>query len=103
MSLHMGLHRLQYIIYLLMTCLSFPVTKGEFSLWVGDEQLPQDQSHRSSVSGRSLHKHCVGLLLWGPRVPQLVVFCELSRGSQGSSIIPSPALQHPLGWGPTAC
>ena len=38
---------LQYIIRLLMTRLCFSVTEGAFSLWMGNEQLPQDQSHPS--------------------------------------------------------
>lgn len=38
---------LQYIIRLLMTCSWFSVTEGAFSLWMGNEQLPQDRSHRS--------------------------------------------------------
>lgn len=40
-------HSLQYIIGLLMTRLCFSVAEGAFSLGMGNEQLPQDQSHHS--------------------------------------------------------
>lgn len=42
-----SLHSLQFIIRLLMTCLWFSVTEAAFSLWMGNEQLSQDQPHHS--------------------------------------------------------
>lgn len=54
----------------------------------------------------SLHKRCVALLLWRPRVsqqaPSYRSWTSAVRLSLGSST-ESKALQHPLGWGQTVC
>lgn len=96
---------LQYIIPLLMICLCFSVTEGEFSLWTGNEQLPQDRSHHSRF--QYVRVIVSYILRWSAALKQALCYKPWlpasCRGGLGSPLVQSQALQHPLGWGPAVC